>query len=196
MTASGSQWARVAAGLGLLAAAACSRPQPAVAPSPEAAPTPPPRAAQPPTAVAGTFRLQAVIQGRTIPTAPRGASRARAAAVAASAVLELRPTATAAPDHGVPSGTQLAAAVALPGYTMPPRGRSRQAATWWPGAGDSITVRWVLAQRNAAVWLRGILRGDTLGGDVWYTLMESGSEFQLGNFTAVRLPPPRRRTTR
>jgi hypothetical protein len=37
-----------------------------------------------------------------------------------------------------------------------------------------------------ALSLRGALRADTLSGDVWYTSMESGTEFQLGRFTAVR----------
>jgi len=30
------------------------------------------------------------------------------------------------------------------------------------------------------------VRGDTLSGDIWYTSLDSGSEFQLGTFTAVR----------
>jgi len=169
----------------LLAAAACSHPAPA--PTPEAAPAPAPHAAPPPNAVAGTFALQAVIQGRTIP-APAPAQprrRGRAAAAPLAAVLQLTPTPAAAPDPAVPSSTQLRAEVSLPGYTMPPRGRATQAAAWWPGGGDSVTVRWV-TPRNAAVSLRGTLRGDTLSGDVWYTLLDGGSEFQLGTWTAVR----------
>jgi len=182
---------RVAAALALAAAAACSHPQPAPAPAPEAAP---PlavlRPAPPPTAVAGTYALQAVIQGRTIPAPPptptRRPPRGRPATVPLAAVLRLAPTPLAAPDPAVPSITQLTAGVSLPGYTMPPRGRTTQAAAWWPGAGDSVTVRWVITQRNAAASLRGTLSGDTLSGDVWYTLLDTGSEFQLGTFRAVR----------
>jgi hypothetical protein len=148
---------------------------------------------------AGTYALQAVIQGRTIPapplTPPRRPPRGRTTTAPLAAVLQLSPTTVAAPDSALPSATQLTAAVSLPGYTMPPRGRTTQAAAWWPGVADSITVRWV-TPRNAAVSLKGTLRGDTLRGDVWYTLMDSGSEFQLGNFTAVRMPPPRSRTLR
>jgi hypothetical protein len=186
---------RIVAAAALAGGVACSHPAPASAPAPEAAaPRDAPHAAPPPNAVAGTFALQAVIQGRTIPAPPpappRRPPRGRAAAVPLAALLQLTPTPAAAPDPGVPSGTQLRAEVALPGYTMPPRGRATQAAAWWPGGGDSVTVRWV-TPRNAAVSLRGILRGDTLSGDVWYTLLDSGSEFLLGTWTAVR-----RRTAR
>ena len=182
-----------AAAVGFLVAAACSHPQPAPAPAPEAAPAPAPHAAPPPTAVAGNFTLQAVIQGRTIP-APQPPRRGRTRVVTAPvpSVLQLSPTPSAAPDPGIPSSVQLSAGVSLPGYTMPPRGRPTQAAAWWPGAGDSITVRWVITQRNAAVSLRGTLRGDTLSGDVWYTMLQSGSEFQLGTFSAVRVRAARR----
>jgi hypothetical protein len=178
---------RVMVAAALVGAAACSHPAPAPAPAPEAAPAAAPHAAPPPNAVAGTFALQTVIQGRPIPAAPSAQPRrrGRAATVPLAAVLQLTPTPVAAPDPSVPSSTQLRAEVSLPGYTMPPRGRATQAAAWWPGRGDSITVRWV-TPRNAAVSLRGTLRGDTLSGDVWYTLLDSGSEFQLGTWTAVR----------
>ena len=187
-----------AALLALLAAAACSHARPAVAPgpAPEAAPVAAPRAARPPAALAGRYALQAVIQGRTIPAPPPGRSRGRVVPTPVPSVLQLAPTPLAARDPAVPSTVQLAAVVSLPGYTMPPRGRTTQTAAWWPGEADSITVRWVIAPRNAAVSLRGTLRGDTLSGDVWYTSLASGSEFQIGDFTAVRLPAPRRRTTR
>lgn len=174
---------------GLAAVAGCAHPAPEPVAVPEAAPAEAPRAAPPPNAVAGTFVLQAVIQGRTIPApppaTPRRPPRRRAATVPLAAVLQLTPTPAAAPDPSAPSGTQLRAEVSLPGYTMPPRGRATQAAAWWPGSGDSVTVRWV-TPRNAAVSLRGTLRGDTLSGDVWYTLLDTGSEFQLGTWIAVR----------
>lgn len=81
---------------------------------------------------------------------------------------------------------QLAATVALPGYTVSPRGRLAQAASWWPVGGDSLVVFFTQPQRAAAISLRGVLRGDSLSGDVWYTSTSSGAEFQLGTFTAVR----------
>jgi hypothetical protein len=180
---------RLMAAAALVAAGACSHPAPASAPEPEVAPPPAMVAGPPPNAVAGTFALQAVIQGRTIPAPPpappRRPPRGRAATVPLAAVLLLTPTPAAAPDPSATSSTQLRAEVSLPGYTMPPRGRTTQAAAWWPGGGDSVTVRWV-TPRNAAVSLRGTLRGDTLSGDVWYTLLDTGSEFQLGTWTAVR----------
>ena len=180
---------RLMAAAALAAAVACSHPAPASAPAPEVAPPPAANAAPPPNAVAGTFSLQAVIQGRTIPAPspapPRRPARGRAAPVPLAAVLLLTPTPAAAPDPSAASSAQLRAEVSLPGYTMPPRGRTTQAAAWWPGSGESVTVRWV-TPRNAAVSLRGTLRGDTLSGDVWYTLLDTGSEFQLGTWTAVR----------
>jgi hypothetical protein len=180
---------RLMAATALAAAVACSHPAPASAPAPEEAPPPALHAAPPPNAVAGTFALQAVIQGRSIPAPPsappRRPPRGRPVTVPLAAVLQLTPTPAAAPDPSATSSTQLRAEVSLPGYTMPPRGRTTQAAAWWPGGGDSVTVRWV-TPRNAAVSLRGILRGDTLSGDVWYTLLDSGSEFQLGTWIAVR----------
>ncbi len=176
----------------VLAAAACSRSGPAVAPVPEAMPSPALSTARAPTAVAGDFALSAVIQGRAIPAPqPPRRQRGRAAVAPVPAILQLSPAPVAAPDASVPSSTQLIAGVSLPGYTMPPRGRTTQSAAWWPGMGDSITVRWV-TPRNAAVWLRGRLRGDTLSGDVWYTMLETGNEFQLGTFKAVKQATRRR----
>lgn len=185
---------RIAAALALVAATACARRQPAPAPAPEEPPAAAVSAARAPTAVAGSFSLQAVIQGRTIPApqpTPTRRPRGRVVTAPVPSILQLSPTPVAAPDPAAPSATQLTGAVSLPGYTMPPRGRTTQAAAWWPGVGDSVTVRWVITQRNAAVSLRGTVRGDTLSGDVWYTMLDSGSEFQIGTFTAVRQPPPR-----
>jgi hypothetical protein len=186
---------RVAAALVVLSAAACSHPKPGpvLAPAPETAAA---SAALPPTALAGSSALRAVIQGRTIPAPPptpaRRPARGRTATAPVPAILQLTPTPVAAPDPAAPSSAQLSAGVSLPGYTMPPHGRPTQPAVWWPGVADSVTVRWVIRQRKAAVSLRGTLRGDTLRGDVWYTLLDSGSEFQLGTFTAVRTPAPSR----
>lgn len=177
----------------VVAAAACSRAQP---PAPAPAPTPEPVVAAPvvrppmaPAQAAGTYVLQAVIQGRTIPApapaTPQARGRTRAAA-APAASLQLVARAPAALEPAAPSTRQFVATVALPGYTMSPRGRLAQAATWWPTGGDSLVVFFTQPQRAAAISLRGVLRGDTLSGDVWYTSTSSGAEFQLGTFTAAR----------
>ena len=179
-------WRRAAAVV--FVAAACSRPQPvpAPAPAPDTAAAAP-RLAVAPARVAGTYNLQAIIQGRTIPApvAPPRRGRARTAAAPLAATLQLGTTLVAAPDPTASSSIQLAGLVALPGYTMAPRGRTVQAASWWPAGGDSVVVHWV-TPRNAALALRGTVRGDTLSGDIWYTSLDSGAEFQLGTFTAVR----------
>ena len=170
----------------VLAVLSCSRPQPAPAPVPEPAPAPAaaPGAPLAPARAAGLYDLQVQIQGRTQPaTPPRRPARGRAAA--AGPTLQLLATTAAALEPTAPSMTQFTAAVALPGYSMPARGRTTQAASWWPTGGDSVMVYWV-TPRGVALSLRGALRGDTLSGDVWYTSMESGTEFQLGRFTAVR----------
>lgn len=184
------RWRRAAAVV--LVVTACSRPQPAPAPAPApdtAAAVATPRLAVAPARVAGIYNLQAIIQGRTIPApvAPLPPRRGRARPLAAppTATLQLSATPVAAPDPTASSTTQLAGTVALPGYTMAPRGRTVQAATWWPAGGDSVVVHWV-TPRNAALALRGTVRGDTLSGDIWYTSLDSGAEFQLGTFTAVR----------
>jgi hypothetical protein len=168
----------------VLAVLSCSRPQPVPEPVPEPAPAAVALAAPlAPARAAGLYDLQVQIQGRTQPAAPpRRAARGRAAA---GPTLQLLATTAAALEPTAPSMTQFTAAVALPGYSMPARGRTTQAASWWPTGGDSVVVYWV-TPRSAAIALRGALRGDTLSGDVWYTSMESGTEFQLGRFTAVR----------
>jgi hypothetical protein len=174
----------------LIGAASCSHHQPVPEPVPEPAPAPVAVSAPPlaPAQAAGTYDLTVTIEGRAQPATPaRRPARGRAAA--AGPTLQLVARTAAALESTAPSATQFTAAVALPGYTMPPRGRTTQAASWWPTGGDSVQVYW-LTPRSAAISLRGALRGDTLSGDVWYT-GEGGSEFQLGRFTAVR-----RRTTR
>ena len=182
------RWRRAAAVV--LVAAACSRPQPAPAPAPApdtAAAVAAPRPAVAPARVAGTYNLQAIIQGRAIPApvAPPRRGRARTTTAPPTATLQLSAIPVAAPDPTASSTTQLAGTVALPGYTMAPRGRTVQAASWWPAGGDSVVVHWV-TPRNVALTLRGTVRGDTLSGDIWYTSLDSGAEFQLGTFTAVR----------
>jgi len=172
----------------VLAVLSCSRSQPAPEPVPELAPAAARATPLAPARAAGLYDLQVVIQGRTPQAAPpRRPARGRAAA--AGPTLQLFATAAAALEPTAPSTTQFQAAVALPGYSMPPRGRTTQAAAWWLAGGDSVVVYWV-TPRGVALSLRGALRADTLSGDVWYTSMGSGTEFQLGRFTAVR-----RRTT-
>ena len=176
------------------AACSCTRPASPPAPAPEPAVAAPVAALPPmaPARAAGTYVLQATIQGRTIPApapppaAPRRGRAAAAPAQAPAASLQLTARLPAALDPSAPSITQLAATVALPGYTVSPRGRLAQAASWWPVGGDSLVVFFTQPQRAAAISLRGVLRGDSLRGDVWYTSTSSGAEFQLGTFTAVR----------
>ena len=174
-------------------AIACSHPQPVPEPVPEPAAAPvvaaTPETPLAPARAAGLYDLQVQIQGRNPQDAPaRRPARGRAAA--AGPTLQLLATAAAALEPTAPSTTQFMAAVALPGYSMAPRGRTTQAASWWPTGGDSVQVFW-LTPRGVALSLRGALRADTLSGDVWYT-SESGTEFQLGRFTAVRRRAARR----
>ena len=179
--------ARHGALMAVVLAGACSRSQPIPEPVPEpvAAPTAASRPPMAPTLAAGTYTLQAVVQGRQIPGPPPQARARGRQAAPPSASLVLVARASPAPNGLAPSAAQLTATVALPGYTMAPRGRTAQTATWWPTGGDSLTVFW-MTPRNATVALKGALRGDTLSGDVWYTSLESGAEFQLGTFSAVR----------
>jgi hypothetical protein len=168
-----------------LALLSCARPKPVPEPVPEPDPAAvaAPSAPLAPARAAGLYDLQVQIQGRNQPAAPpRRGARGRAAA--GGPTLRLLATAAAALEPTAPSMTQFTAAVALPGYSMPARGRTTQVASWWPTGGDSVTVYW-LTPRSAAISLRGALRGDTLSGDVWYT-GDGGTEFQLGRFTAVR----------
>lgn len=173
--------AAVSVGLAVLS---CARPQPAPEPVPEPAPAAATAPAAPlaPSRAAGLYDLQVQIQGRPQPAAPpRRAARGRGAA---GPTLQLLASTAAALEPTAPSMTQFTAAVALPGYSMPARGRTTQAASWWPTGGDSVVVYWVTPQR---AWsLRGALRADTLAGEFWTTSVESGIEFQQGRFTAVR----------
>lgn len=177
---------------GLLVAAAlsCSHAQPAPEPIPEPAPAAPvaavPATSLAPARAAGLYDLQVQIQGRAPQaTPPRRPARGRAAA---GPTLQLLATTAAALEPTAPSMTQFTAAIALPGYSMPARGRTTQAASWWPTGGDSVVIYWV-TPRRAGISLRGAMRADTLSGDVWYTSLENGTEFQLGRFTAVRRRP-------
>jgi hypothetical protein len=100
--------------------------------------------------------------------------------------LELAYRPLAAPDATAASSTQLAATINLPGYTRAPRGRTGQAAVWWPLPGDSIIVHFQPPQSRGSIDMRGALQGDTLSGDVWYTSQETGNAFQMGTFRAIK----------
>ncbi len=92
----------------------------------------------------------------------------------------------AAPDATAASSTQLAAMVNIPGYTRAPPGRIGQAAAWWPLPGDSVIVHFATPQGDGLMDLRGMLKGDTLSGEIWYTSKSSGTVFQMGTFRAVK----------
>jgi hypothetical protein len=164
--------------------AACAHPTPDVAIVPAAVPAAPTVA---PRAAAGTYDLTTTLS-RTQPAPPPRRSRGRThqpPAPAPSLRLAYQPL--AAPDATASSSTQLAATVNLPGYTRAPRGRSGQAASWWPVPGDSVVVHFQPPQQpDGTLELRGMLRGDTLSGEIWFTSLQSGSVFQMGTFTAVK----------
>ena len=163
---------------GIILAAGCSS-----APAPESAPAPAPEPAAPPpghvlapSAPAGNWRLRTEIQRQGGPP--------RSGRTPAETPLVLTSTPAAAPQMGAPS-TTFNATVQVPGYTRPPRGRTGQAAAWWPVPGDSVIVQFA-AQHGDLMQLRGKLEGTTLRGEVWYLSMESGAVFQLGTFAARR----------
>jgi hypothetical protein len=142
-----------------------------------------------PAAAAGQYQLRVTLQQGQGQSQGRGSTRPPAATT-----LRLDTQPAAAPMMG-PSA-QFNAIIHVPGYTRPPRGRSGQAAAWWPSPGDSVIVQFVPVQQGAQIQLRGALtRTDQrtdLSGEVWYLSLETGSTFQLGTFTATRTPPPRR----
>jgi len=170
---------------GLVLLAACSSaPQPATPvpepdPIPADAPAPPSTPALSPQRVAGSYRLTA-----TIDRAP-GRSSGRRRTAAPATPMRLYVSQVAAPEAGVPSPA-FNATVAIRGYTRAPRGRSGQAAAWWPIPGDSIVIQFAsAAQRDAQVQLRGVVEGRAIQGEVWF-LTASGATFQLGTFNARR----------
>ena len=77
------------------------------------------------------------------------------------------------------------ASIMLPGYTQAPRGRTGQAAAWWPVPGDTVVVQWT-TPRGQVLQLRGQLRGATLAGEVWFVSPASGATFQMGTFSATK----------
>ncbi len=165
------------AALAAALAAACAHGPPAPMPAPPAAPVVAPHVAT------GTYVLTTTLPSRQPPQTSRPRGRARPAP---GATLELAYRSVAAPDATAASTTQLAATINLPGYTRAPRGRTGQAAVWWPLPGDSVIVHFQPPQGTALMDLRGTFKGDTLSGDVWYTSLGTGASFQMGKFTAVK----------
>ena len=151
--------------------------------------TPPPPPVMPaapvvaPHVATGTYDLTTTLPTHQPP--PPSRSRGRTASAAAP-MLELAYRAVAAPDATAVSTTQLAATINLPGFTRAPRGRTGQAAVWWPLPGDSVVVHFQPPQGSGLVDLRGTFRGDTLSGDVWYTSVGTGNTFQMGTFRAIK----------
>lgn len=162
----------------LLLLAACSRNTP-----PElvdAAPPPPPTTTTP-NSVSGAYRLRIEIQSGNRPPAQQRNPRR-----AAPATMVLESQAAAVPVAGAPSGAQFNATVQVPGYTRAPRGRTGQAAAWWPLGADSVVVQFSQGARGE-IQLRGSLRGSALSGEIWYLSAETGSSFQLGTFSGTKV---------
>jgi len=130
-----------------------------------------------PSAVSGSYRLRADIQRQ-------GGQPPHHGRTPAETPLSLSSTPSAAPQMGAPA-TSFNATVQIPGYTRQPRGRSGQAAAWWPIPGDSVVVQFA-RQNGDYVQLRGKKDGTALRGEIWYLAMQSGATFQLGTFSAAR----------
>ena len=167
---------RVLAVAALAAAAACSKTE--VTPvQPAGDPTPPEARMVRPTAVSGVYRLSTQITSRS---GQQNQGRR------ASANMTLSSEAAAVPAAGAPSGAQYNATVTIPGYTKAPRGRSGQAAAWWPSRGDTVVVQFAQGT-NGEIQLRGAHSGTTITGEIWYVSAETGSSFQLGTFGATKV---------
>jgi len=181
----GRWFGAAAAGAWTLLVLACGgtapppEPAPQPAPAPEAAPAPAPSLA--PRAAAGTYRLRTEIERRGSPQRA-GARRGRGGPP--ETTLRLNATPSAAPVEGA-AGTPYIASIMVPGYTQAPRGRTGQAAAWWPVPGDTVVVQWT-TPRGQILQLRGQLRGATLAGDVWFVSPASGATFQMGTFSATK----------
>jgi hypothetical protein len=171
------RWAVLAAGL--LPSGCAHRPAPPRPVVPLAAPFVAPGDAT------GTYDLQTTLR-RSPAAAPSRSRRPSRPAPEPAAQLRLQFQPLAAPDPTAQSGTQLSALIRIPGYTRAPRGRTFQAASWWPLPGDTLVVHFTTVQGNGVIDLRGAYHADTLAGEVWYTSLETGSAFQLGTFTAVK----------
>ena len=171
--------------------AACGKKDPTTETFPVPTDSTPPTAASrvTPRTVTGTY------QGDVVISNPAGRERGRRGRNARTQI-RLETTPSAVPEAGGTS-TQYNANVTLPGYTRAPRGRTGQAASWWPTTLDSIVVQFTGQQRNS-IQMRGALTGNRLSGEIWYISTETGSSFQLGTFNAAKVtsPPAQRRRGR
>jgi hypothetical protein len=156
-------------------------PEPAVAALPVVNPSAP---VVEPHRATGSYLLTTDLE-RSRPATPAPRRRQRRPPPAQVPALRLDFQPLAAPDATASSSTQLAASVNIPGYTRAPPGRIGQAAAWWPLPGDSVIVHFATPRGDGLMDLRGMLKGDTLAGEVWYT-SSSGTVFQLGTFRAVK----------
>ena len=159
-----------------LAAAACSKKE-VIPVQPAGDPTPPEARMVRPNVVSGVYRLSTQITSRSGQQNPgrRAASN-----------MTLSSEAAAVPAAGAPSGAQYNATITIPGYTRAPRGRSGQAAAWWPSRGDTVVVQFAQGT-NGDIQLRGAHSGTTINGEIWYVSAETGSSFQLGTFGATKV---------
>jgi hypothetical protein len=171
---------RTASAVAAAALAACSHGPPPPPPVPPAEPTVAPHVAT------GTYDLTTTLKRTQPPPRTTRGRRPTRPAPEPAPLLELAYRSVAALDATAQSNTQLAATIMIPGYTRAPRGRTGQAATWWPLPGDSVIVHFQPPQPGSAIDLRGALKGDTLAGEIWYTSLQSGTAFQMGSFRAVK----------
>jgi hypothetical protein len=162
--------------------AGCAHPPPPPVPPP----SPVPPAANPiapvvsPRQAAGYYQLTT-----SLPVTRDSRSRSRRTRPARG-LLRLGSVPLAAPDPTATSGTQLDAAVSIPGYTVAPPGRVAQAAAWWPLPGDTVIVHFQTPRGDGVMELRGTLQSDTLAGEVWFTSAKSGSTYEMGTFLGVK----------
>jgi hypothetical protein len=161
------------------ALAGCGGRAPEVVPDPTPAVQPPVSRTVTPAMAAGSYALRVALERGQ--SGDRG--QRRGAARSQAAQLRMETTPAAAPDESGPA-SQFNATILLPGYTRSPRGRTGQAAAWWPIPGDSVVVQFV-TPRQQTLQLRAALGGRELRGDIWF-VSPSGSALQLGTFTGTR----------
>jgi hypothetical protein len=165
------------------AASACAHrtPEPAVVTPPAVNPAAPMVA---PHRATGSYVLTTDLKlSRPAAPAPRRGRRPPPAP-ASSLRLDFQPLAS--PDATATSNVQLSATINLVGYTRAPPGRTGQTAVWWPLPGDSVIVHFSTPRGDGLMDLRGMLKADTLAGEIWYTSSSSGTAFQMGKFRAVK----------
>ena len=166
-----------------LASACAHKPPPVVETLPAVNPAAPVVA---PHRATGSYALTTDLKVSQPATPARQRGRPRRPPPAAVPSLRLSYQPSAAPDATATSSTQLSAVVNIPGYTRAPPGRVGQTAVWWPLPGDSVIVHFATPRGDGLMDLRGMLVGDTLAGEVWYTSSSTGNVFQMGTFRGVK----------